>query len=44
MKLLDKADGQVNYASLWVPFSAFDKKLAEVEEEGKVKVYIELEF
>ena len=44
VKLLDKADGQVNYASLWVPFSAFDKKLAEVEEEGKVKVYIELEF
>ena len=44
VKLLDRADGQVNYASLWVPFSAFDKKLAEVEEEGKVKVYIELEF
>ena len=44
VKLLDKADGQVSYASLWVPFSAFDKKLAEVEEEGKVKVYIELEF
>lgn len=44
VKLLDKADGQVNYASLWVPFSVFDKKLAEVEEEGKVKVYIELEF
>lgn len=44
VKLLEKADGQVNYASLWVPFSAFDKKLAEVEEEGKVKVYIELEF
>ena len=44
VKLLDKADGQVNYASLWVPFSAFDKKLAEVEEEGKVKIYIELEF
>ena len=44
VKLLDKADGQVNYASLWVPFSAFDQKLAEIEEEGKVKVYIELEF
>ena len=43
VKLLDKADGQVNYASLWITFNEFDNSLLQLEADGKIKLYIDLE-
>ncbi|MBQ3430620.1 SurA N-terminal domain-containing protein [Candidatus Saccharibacteria bacterium] len=42
VKTTKKEDGKVAYASLYVKFTEFDKRLAQVREEGKVKEYIDL--
>lgn len=42
VKLIEKTDSQVNYASLKVLLTEFDLRVAELCEEGKVKMYIEL--
>ena len=43
VKLLEKGDGQVNYASIWIPFNVFDSELNQLKADGKVKLYIDLE-
>ena len=42
VKLIEKTDSAVNYASIKVPFTALDKKLEILRKEGKVKEYITL--
>ena len=42
VKLVEKTDGQVNYESLFIPFTEFDEKLSELRAAGKVEEYIEL--
>lgn len=42
VKLNDKTDSEVNYASLKIRFTTFDEMLADLYKEGKVKEYIEL--
>lgn len=42
VKLIEKTDSQVNYASLKVMLTEFDLRIAELYEEGKVKAYIEI--
>ena len=32
----------MNYVSLFVKFEEFDKRLAEIREQGKVKEYIDI--
>lgn len=43
VQLLEKTETQVNYASLFVKFGEFDKRLSEVREKGQVKEYIIIE-
>lgn len=40
IKLLDKADARVNYASIRIPFTEFDKRLKNVREENRVEEYV----
>lgn len=40
VKLNEKNDTQVNYASLKINFTVFDERIAQLYEEGKVKEYI----
>lgn len=40
VKLLKKNDTQVSYAYLQIPLTEFDKRLAQLKEEGKIKEYI----
>lgn len=42
VKLIEKNEKQVNYASLKIPFREFDKKLNEIRARGAVKEYIKL--
>ena len=42
MKLIEKTDTQVNYASLKVSFLTFDEQVLALYEEDKVKEYITL--
>lgn len=42
VKLIDKTDAEVNYQSLKIEFTEFDKMVAELYAEGKVDVYIEV--
>ena len=43
VKLVGKAEGQVNYVSLRVPFGEFERRLAVLREEGRVVEYIHIE-
>ena len=43
VRLNDKAEGEVNYVSLFVEFEEFEKRVAAVREEGKVEEYINIE-
>jgi len=43
VKLVEKNDTQVNYNSLKIAFSEFDRMVEELYEQDKVHVYIELE-
>ena len=40
VKLIEKTDTQVNYASLKINFTVFDEQVARLYEEGKVEEYI----
>ena len=42
VKLVDKSATQVNYVSIKVPFTEFDKQMQQVRDEGKIKEYIKL--
>lgn len=42
LKLIEKSDGKVNYVSITVPFTEFEKRLNNVREENRVNEYIEL--
>lgn len=44
VKLIDKDDEtmQVNYASIKVPFTEFDKRMKEIRENDKIKEYIDI--
>ena len=42
VKLVDKTETQVDYVSLFIKFSEFDKRLEEIRAEGGVKEYIEI--
>ena len=42
LKLIEKSDGKVNYVSITVPFTEFEKRLDNVREENRVDEYIEL--
>lgn len=42
VKLIEKTDSTVNYASIKIPFAALDKKLSSLRKEGKVQEYITL--
>lgn len=43
LKLVEKSDGKVNYVSITIPFTEFEKRLENVREENRVDEYIELE-
>ena len=43
MKLIEKTDSQVNYASLKILLTEFDLRMADLYEEGRVELYIKLE-
>ena len=40
--LREKADSKVNYVSIRIPFTEFDKRLANVREENRVEEYIQI--
>lgn len=40
VKLLSKTETEVNFVSIKVPFTEFDKRFAALEEEGKITEYI----
>jgi len=40
--LREKADSKVNYVSIRIPFTEFDKRLNNVREENRVEEYIEI--
>lgn len=42
MKLIEKSDGKVNYISITIPFTEFEKRLNNVRQENRVNEYIEL--
>lgn len=42
LKLIEKSDGKVNYVSITIPFTEFEKRLNNVREENRVNEYIEL--
>lgn len=42
LKLIEKSDGKVNYVSITIPFTEFEKRLNNVREENRVSEYIEL--
>ena len=42
LKLNEKSDGKVNYVSITIPFTEFEKRLNNVREENRVNEYIEL--
>lgn len=42
VKLNEKTESRVNYASLKIPFTEFDKRLANVREENRVEEYIKI--
>ncbi|MDR3298056.1 MAG: SurA N-terminal domain-containing protein [Candidatus Nomurabacteria bacterium] len=42
VKLLSRADGQVNYTSIWVKFTEFDQRIKSLAEDGKIKEYIQI--
>ena len=42
VKLIEKTEDRVNYESLFVKFTEFDKRLEEVRDNGRVKEYIKL--
>lgn len=43
VKLVDKSNSQVNYNSLKISFTEFDRMVEELYEQNKVHVYIDLE-
>lgn len=43
VKLIEKTDSQVNYASLKILLTEFDLRMADLYEEGRVELYIKLE-
>lgn len=42
VKLIDKADAEVNFVSIKVSFEEFAKQFADLKEEGKIVEYIDL--
>lgn len=42
VKLIEKTDSAVDYASIKVPFTALEQRLSTLRQEGKVKEYITL--
>ena len=42
VKLNEKSDSRVNYASLRIPFTEFEKRLKNVREENRVEEFIEI--
>lgn len=42
VKLIGKTDSEVNYASIKVPLTEFERRIAEVREANKIKEYIKL--
>lgn len=40
--LRDKAESRVNYVSIKIPFTEFDKRLANVREENRVEEYVKI--
>ncbi len=44
VKLIDKNEdaSQINYASIKIPFTEFDKRMAAIRDEGKIKEYIDV--
>lgn len=42
VKLVKKTDTEVNFVSIKVPFTEFDKRLNTLQEEGKIKEYIKI--
>lgn len=42
VKTIEKTDTQVNYVSLYVKFTEFEKKFEEMKGEGKIREYINL--
>ena len=42
VKTLEKTDTQVSYASLYIKFTEFDQRLAQIRSQGNVKEYIAL--
>ncbi len=40
VKLVKKTETQVDYVSLFVKFTEFDKRLAEIREQDKIQEYI----
>ena len=43
VKLVKKTDTKVNFVSIKVPFTEFDKRLSALREEGKISEYITIE-
>lgn len=43
VKLIEKTEGEVNFASIFVPFKAFDSKYAELANGEQIKEYIDLQ-
>ena len=43
VKLIEKKDNKLSYESLYVKFTEFDKRLANIRAQGMVKEYIKLE-
>lgn len=43
VKLVEKQDGEVNYESLFIPFTEFSDRLQQIRDDGKVEEYITLD-
>lgn len=43
VKLIDKTESQVNYVSIFVRFTEFDKRIRSFSEENKIKEYIKVD-
>ena len=44
VKLINKTDTEVNFVSIKVPFTEFDKKFNNLSEEDKIHEYIEINY
>ncbi len=42
VKLINKTDSEVNFVSIKVPFTEFEKRMSKLRDEDKIKEYIEI--